>query len=168
MIARAPIRVENTGNAAYTADYLVDRSKVWELISDLTRDQDCWLYVRLAQSTRDGRLAFLGLKNHYIGKNNVDNMSSCAEAKLKDTSYFGEKRRWNFEKYVKTHVDQHSILTGLVKHGYSGIDDQSKVRHLMAGIKTKVLYPVKTHIMASAVLRNDFDACVNLYKYFIE
>ena len=40
LIARALIRVGNAGNAAYTADYLADRSKVWELISDITRDQD--------------------------------------------------------------------------------------------------------------------------------
>ena len=46
LIARALIRVGNAGNAAYTADYLADRSKVWELISDLTRDQDYCLYVR--------------------------------------------------------------------------------------------------------------------------
>ena len=70
-------------------------------------------------------------------------------------------------KYDKTHVDQHAILTGFVEHGYSGIDDWSKVRHLMAFIKTKVLDPVKTRIMASATLRNDFDASVNLYKDFI-
>ena len=95
-------------------------------------------------------------------------MSSHAEAKLKDTSYSGEKSRWNFKKYIKTHVDQHVILTCLVNHGYSGIDDRSKVQHLMAGINTKVLDPVKTQIMASAALRNDFDACVNLYKDFIE
>ena len=36
LIARAPILVGNAGNAAYKADYLADRSKVWELISDLT------------------------------------------------------------------------------------------------------------------------------------
>ena len=74
------------------------------------------------------------MKNHYLGDNNVDNMSSRAEAKLKDTSYSGEKRRWNFEKYVKTHVHQHAILTDLVEHSYSSIDDRSKVQHLMAGI----------------------------------
>ena len=45
LIARAPIQVGNAGNAAYTDDYLADRSKVWELISDLTRDQDCWSYM---------------------------------------------------------------------------------------------------------------------------
>ena len=38
----------------------------------------------------------------------------------------------------------------------------------MAGIKTKLLDPVKTQIMANATLRNDFDVCVNLYKDFIE
>ena len=95
-------------------------------------------------------------------------MSSRTEAKLTATSYSGEKRRWNFEKYVKTHVDQHAILTGLVEHRYSGMDDWSKVRHLMDGIKTKVLDPVKTQIMASATLRNNFGACVNIYKDFIE
>ena len=61
LIGHAPIRVGNAGNVAYTADYLTDSSKVWELISDLTQDQDCWSYVRPAQRTRDGRLAFLGL-----------------------------------------------------------------------------------------------------------
>ena len=38
----------------------------------------------------------------------------------------------------------------------------------MSGIKTKVMDHVKTQIMVSATLRNDFDACVNLYKDFIE
>ena len=38
----------------------------------------------------------------------------------------------------------------------------------MSGINTKVLDPVKTQIMESATLTNDFDACVNLYKDFIE
>ena len=95
-------------------------------------------------------------------------MSSHAEAKLKDTSYSGEKRRWNFEKYVKTHVDQHVILTDLVDHGYSSIDDRSNVQHIMAAINTKVLDLVKTQIVASATLKNYFDICVNLYKDFIE
>ena len=122
----------------------------------------------MAQRTRDGGLALLGLKNHYIGENNVNNMLSRAEAKLKDTSYSREKRRWNSKKYIKMHVEQHVILTGLVDHGCSGIDGRSKVRHLMAGINTKVLDPVKTQIMESTALRNDFDACINLYKYFIE
>ena len=152
LVTCVPIRVGNAGNTGYTYDYLEDHSKVWELISDLMRNQDCWSYLQPSQQTRDGRLAFLGLRNHYLRENNVNNMSSRAESKLKDISYSGEKRRWNFEKYVKTYVNQNAILTYIFEHGYSGIDDRSKVCHFMSGIKTKVMDPVKTQIMASATL----------------
>lgn len=165
LIARAPIQ-DAAGNN--TATYLADRVRVWELMSDLTRDHDCWSYVRPAQRGRDGRRAFLGLKGHYLGVNNVDNMSDRAEKKLMNTTYSGEKRRWTFEKFVKTHIDQHAVLEGLVEHGYSGIDARSKVRHLLAGIRTNALDSVKTRIMSDAGLRSDFDACVNLFQDFIE
>ena len=164
LIARAPIL---TGNA-FTPTYLADRARVWELLSEITRNEDCWSYVRPAQRTRDGRMAFLGLRGHYLGTNNVDNMSTSAEHKLQNTAYHGEKRRWNFEKFVRIHVDQHQILNGLVQHGYSGIDERSKVRLLLNGIKTRSLDIVKTTIMADPTLRSDFDRCVNLFKDFIK
>ena len=164
MIARAP-HVDGAGE--FVPSYLTDRLKVWELIAEICRDLDCWTYVKSAQRTRNGRLAYQSLFNHYLGPNNVDNMANTSEKKLQVTTYAGEKKRWSFEKYVKLHVDQHAILNGLTDHGYSGIDDRSKVRHLMDGIKTKELDSVKTQILASANLRSDFDSCVTLYKDFL-
>ena len=70
-------------------------------------------------------------------------MCTLTEAKLASMTYDREKCCWNFEKYVKIHIDQHMILTGLVEHGYSSIDKRSKVHHLMNGIKTRDLDPVK-------------------------
>ena len=124
--------------------------------------------MRDAIRTRDGRKVFMGIWNHYLGVNNVDNMSSAAEAKLRNTFYRGEKRRWDFEKYVRVHKDQHTILEGLVEYGYAGIDERSKVRLLCQGIKVDNLAHIKTQILASAQLRTDFDACVNLYQDFIK
>ena len=63
-------------------------------------------------------------------------------------------------------MDQHQILTDLKEHGYSGIDERSKVRHLMAGINTETLDAVKTQIIASKPLCSDFAACITLYKDF--
>ena len=60
------------------------------------------------------------------------------------------------------------ILNGLKQHGYSGIDEHSKVCHLTNGIKTKALDSVKMQILSSAALRNDFSACVNLFQDFID
>ena len=107
------------------------------------------------------------LFDHYLGPNNTDNLASAAERKLETTTYTREGKHWNFEKYVRLHVEQHSILEGLVEHGYSGIDDRSKVRYLLAGIKTDRLNAVKTQIMANPALRTDFTGCVTLFQDFI-
>ena len=164
LVARAPI---NTPGGNRTRQFRNDNIKVWEKISNITRDHECWTYVRPAQQARDGRAAFFGLKQHYLGANSVDNQAARAESKLNSLTYTAEKKRWNFEKYVREHKDQHQILERLTAHGYAGIDARSKVRLLMAGIKTKDLDPVKTTILSNTTLRNNFDACVNLFQDFI-
>jgi hypothetical protein len=52
-------------------------------------------------------------------------------------------------------------------YGYAGIDDSSKVRHLLKGIKTTELDVCKTQVMASPSLRDNFAATVELYSTFI-
>jgi hypothetical protein len=169
MIARAKHFIV-AANGTRTPDpvYINNREKVYEIIAKMTREHSCWTYVKPAQKTRDGRMAYLGLYQHFLGPNNVDNMATMAEDKLKSTVYNGEQRRWDFEKYINVHKSQHSIMEGLVEHGYTGIDPRSKVRYLLDGIKTDKLDSVKTRIMSDATLRNDFDACVTLYQDFIK
>lgn len=94
-------------------------------------------------------------------------MAAMAEDKLKSTVYNGEQRRWHFEKYVNVHKQQHSIMEGLVEHGYTGIDPRSKVRYLLDGIKTDKFDAVKTRIMSDERLRLDFDGCVTLDQDYI-
>ena len=128
MIARAPhFSINADGNRVPDPIYLVNREKVWDIVSKITREHSCWTYVKPAQRTRDGRMAFLNLYQHFLGPNNVDNMATLAEDKLKNTAYNGEQRRWDFERYVNVHKQQHSVMEGLVEHGYTGIDTRSKV-----------------------------------------
>jgi hypothetical protein len=168
MIARAPHHsIDADGTKVPDPVYLVNREKVWEIIASITRDKDAWTYVRPAQKHRDGRAAYQNLFTHFLGPNNVDNMATLAEDKLKSTVYHGEQRRWDFQRYVNVHKQQHSVLEGLVEHGYAGIDPRSKVRYLLDGIKTDKFDAVKTRIMSEERLRNDFDSCVTLYQDYI-
>ena len=168
MIMRCPIRTGGPGTP-YTLDFPNDNQRVWELLSAITRDLDyCWTYVKAFQRTRDGRGAYLALKSHYLGDNYVDQMASAAEHKLANTFYNGERRNFSFEKYVRVHVEQHTILNGLKEYGYTGIDDRSKVRYLISGIKTDKFDSVKTQILSTPAMRSDFDKCVNLYTEFIQ
>ena len=148
-------------------NFLTDNIKVWELLSGLTLKHTCWTYVKLFQRAHDGRGAFLALCDHYLGPNNVDNMASLAEKKLPMTMYTGEHHCWTFEKYVTLHKDQHSMLEGLTEHGYAGINEQSKVRYLLNGIKTHDLNMINGQILATAALRNNFDACVTLFRDYL-
>jgi hypothetical protein len=138
LINRAPVVVPESNSVVYNQNYLTDRIKVWDLLSAITRDLDyCWSYVKPAQRTRDGRKAFLGLKDHYFGQDHVDTMASKAEAKLQTTFYHGEKRNFTFEKYVRTHFYQHAILESLTEHGYNGIEARSQIRYLNSGTPSR-------------------------------
>jgi hypothetical protein len=69
--------------------------------------------------------------------------------------------------YVRIHTEQHSVLNALKDYGYARIDDSSKVRHLLKGIKTTELDAYKTQVIASPTFRDDFAATVEFYSTFI-
>ncbi len=165
MINRAPI--VNAANVR-TDTFITDNQRTWVLISTICRESECWTYVKRGQRTRDGRLAFRSMYNHYLGPNAVDNMANSAERKLTRTTYEGEKKRWNFEKFTNVHMNAHHTLEGLTRYGYAGIDERSKVRYLIDGVKTPSLDAVKTRIMSDAALRGNFSGCVTLYRDMIE
>ena len=168
MIARARHRVGNGPNDGFTRQYLQDRAKVWIRLSAMCERMDCSTYIRKASRNRDGRAAYQALFDHYLGPNNANNLANEAERKLMNTSYNGEHKRFNFEKYCKIHVNQHAILEGLRQQGvHPGIDDRSKVRHLMDRIKTDQFQAVKTRIMSDDSLQADFTRAVSLFKDFL-
>jgi len=164
LIGRAPI---NNVQGEPLETFRTDSRLVWEIISKITRAEDCWTYVRAYQRTQDGRAAFLALKNHYLGVNHVDHLSAKAESLMRSARYSMEGRRSSFETYVKLHVDQHQILESLVPYGYSPPDERSKVRLLLDGIQGKGLDSCKAQILSTAGMRQNFDNCVNLFQDFI-
>jgi hypothetical protein len=83
----------------------------------ITRAHDCWTYVKPAQCTKYGRCAFLLLWDHFFEPNNVDNMASEAQAKLRSVSYTREIKKWTWEKYVQIHAEQHAVLNVLTGYG---------------------------------------------------
>jgi hypothetical protein len=69
---------------------------------------------------------------------------------------------------VQIHAEQHAVLNGLTDYGYSGIDNSTKVRNLMTGIKTDALDTLKAAVLASPALRKNYSDVVTLYGDFIK
>jgi hypothetical protein len=164
MIARMPHQ-DPQGEDLPT--YIHDRSKVWQTMSEVCRDDKCWTYIKPFQRSRDGRGAYQAPHTHYLGANHVNNMANIAESKLGLAKYYGEKRRYNFENYISTLNEQFQILNNLRRYGYAGIDEASKVRRLNSGIKTDKLDAPKAQIMSSRALQDNFYDSVGLYQDFI-
>jgi hypothetical protein len=155
---------EMTARAPHTGrPFVNDRRKVWDIMSNICGKHSCFIYIKPALRTRNGRDAYMLLFDHFLGPNNVVNMVSEAETKLTSILYNGEKKRFTWETYLRIHTEQHSVLNGLKDYGYAGIDDSSKVRHLIKGIKTSEFIVCKAQVMASPSLRDDFAATVELY-----
>jgi hypothetical protein len=128
---------EMTARAPHTGrPFVNDRRKVWDIMSNICGKHSCFVYIKPDLRTRNGRDAYMLFCDHFLGPINVGNMASDAETKLTSTVYNGEKKRFTWETYVSIHTEKHSVLNGLKDYEYAGIDDSSKVRHLLKGIKT--------------------------------
>jgi hypothetical protein len=158
---------QHKNSGLFTEIYLSDRKRVWDLLSSLLGETDASAVIKPFKDKCNGRGAFLALWDHYLDPNNVDHMANKAEKSLATSRYHAKTRTFTFERLVLMHLKAHSILESLVEHGYNGIDERSKVCHLMEAIKTTKLDAAKAQIMANADLRTNFNACVTLFKDFI-
>ena len=96
MVARTPILEGGLSTVTFNTDVM----KVWGLISVIIIDLDFWTYVMSAQRTRYGRKTYRELWNHLLGPDNVDNMASEPDRLLIAMHYSGERKRFNFERYM--------------------------------------------------------------------
>ena len=151
-------------NGPFTDSFITDRALIWENMVEIFKGSDTWKYLKPAKQHRVGRLRLRIVYNHYLGPKNINHMASGTEKKLSQYSYTGDKRSLTFEKYATLHKKQHNILKNLKDHGYTVIDQISKVRYLSEGIKTTSLDSVKTRIMSDESLTQYFYGCVTMYK----
>jgi hypothetical protein len=77
---------EITARAPHTGrSFVNDRSKFCDIMSNICDKRSCFVYIRPALRTRNGRDAYMLLVDHFLGPKNVGNMSSAAETKLTGT-----------------------------------------------------------------------------------
>ena len=115
MVKRAPIIA--AGNPLGTEegfpfndDFVFDRGKVWDLIYPIIVKTEAWPRIERARTIRDGRKAMMVFYDHFLGPNNVDCIQKQAEQKIFSLSYQGERKNWNFGRFVTAHKEQHNIM----------------------------------------------------------
>jgi hypothetical protein len=87
MTARAP----HTGQS-----FVDDRRKVWDIMSNICGKHSCFVYIKPALWTRNGRDAYMFFFDYFLGPNNLGNMASEAETNITGTLYNGEHKRFTW------------------------------------------------------------------------
>ena len=87
---------------------------------------------------------------------------------LQMSTYNGEKKAWNWEKYIARHVKYHIIIRNLMKYGHQGLNSGSKVWYLMNSIRCEKLSAVATVRAHMNKYQKDFDAVVIFHTQYID
>jgi hypothetical protein len=80
--------------------FVNDRHKVWYIMSKICAKHSCFVYIKPAMRTKNGRDAYMLLFDNFLGPKNVGNMVSASETNLRAIMYNGEKNRFTWETYM--------------------------------------------------------------------
>jgi hypothetical protein len=181
MIARAPIledgEIEPDISALeikvledcgpFCASFRIDMVTAWNILYEMFGQTPAWLHGQSTKKEKNGRKLFRLLFDHYLGAEHVTHQANKVEARIASLSYKGEQKNWGWDKYVDAHIEQHIIAKNLMPYGYSGIDERSKIRHLLGGISDPGLHPVTVNILAMREEDKTFTKCATMYTDFI-
>ena len=117
-----------------------DNRDMCRLIRIMVGETAAFAYIM--EFTANGRAAWLRLMAIYLGPQHTNNQATIYENKLMNATYDGESNRFGFDKYMEIHKTAHSHLASLIPYGYTGIDEGTKIRHFLQGIKTDKLKTV--------------------------
>ena len=109
----------------HMAEYEIDNKNVYDILDQICMNTDLYPYVKKHKSKRDDKEAFYTIHSRWLGPSHVNATASEAKVALQTFTYDGEKKAWNWEKYVAQHVKYHIILVNLTEYGYQGIDQGS-------------------------------------------
>ena len=84
------------------------------------------------------------------------------EGKLQNSHYDDERKTWDLDKYVSLHKEQHAIMESLTYYGYFGMDNGTKICHLLQVIKRSELEAAVNVVSAQPEKYcTDFDTVVS-------
>ena len=84
----------------HTSEYKIDNGTVYDILDQICKDTDLFPCVKQQKSKRDGRKAFYAIHSRWLCTNNENSTASEAKLVVKISTDYGEKKAWNWEKYV--------------------------------------------------------------------
>jgi hypothetical protein len=144
------------------AHYDVDDCMVFDSLKSYILGGPHWTWIQDFERTRDGRSAWLALKEHFDGPGNKIRLKAAAYAAIKCAEYKGTKN-FDYELYRRIHTQAHSDLA---RYG-EPVPETKKVKDFLDGITDSTLQPVKYTIAGFTHLMQNFHEAANYIRNII-
>ncbi len=155
-------------NGPFCDTFRINMVTVWNILYEMFGQTPAWLHDASTKKGNNSRKLYCLLFAHYLGSDSVNHLANKMEAHLASLTYHGEQMNWDWSQYTDAHIKQHTIAKNLMttKHGYSDLDECSKVRYLLTGIQDNAVQPVVCQVLAMREEEKTFTACLALFADF--
>ncbi len=116
--------------------------------------------------TKNGLHVYWTLHTILLGGQQVMLTGSAIVTKLQSFRYEGDRKNFNFDKYVNLHVEQHNQHADLQEYGVAPLAENLKTLWVQDEIRDPSLNAVKVSINANRANFTDFDSVKDAYVEF--
>jgi hypothetical protein len=125
-----------------------------------------WRYVKKCRMTKNGCKVYQTLHTMLLRGPQVVSMGSAIIAKLQLFRYVGDRKNFNFDKFIYLHVEQHNQYADLQEYWIAPLPESKKILWFQDSINDLSLDAVKASINANKSNFEDFDSVKNTYIDF--
>jgi hypothetical protein len=125
-----------------------------------------WSHVKKFSETKNGQQVYRTLHTLLLGRQQVVSTGSAIVTKLQSFRYEGDRKNFNFDKYVNLHIEQHDQHADLQEYGVVPLAENLKSLWFQEGIRDPSLNAVKASINANHANFTDFDSVKDAYMEF--
>ncbi len=150
----------------FEPSFLADMVMVYNFLHACWGKSSWWSHVKKFSKTKNGQHVYRALHTVLLGGQHVVSTRSAIVAKLRSFRYEGDRKNFNFDKYVNLHVEQHNQHVDLREYGVVPLAKNLKTLWFQEGIRDPSLNAVKASINANRANFTDFDSVKDVYVEF--
>jgi hypothetical protein len=150
----------------FEPSFLVNMVMVYNVLHVCWGKLSWWNHVKKFSKTKNGQQVYRTLHTLLLGGQRVVSTGSAIVTKLQSFRYEGDRKNFNFDKYVNLQVEQQNQHADLQEYGVAPLAENRKTLWFQDGIRDPSLNAVKASINANCANFTDFDSVKDAYVEF--
>jgi hypothetical protein len=150
----------------FEPSFLSDMVTVYKVLHACWGKSSWWSHVKKFGKTKNRQQVYRTLHTLLLGGQRVVSSGSTIVTKLQSFRYEGDRKNFNFDKYVNLHIKQHNQHADLQEYRVAPLAEKLKTLWFQDGIRDPSLNAVKASINANHANFTDFDSVKDAYVEF--